>query len=525
MPTRPTLLALAALAAVPALRGAEPANRFVPIFDGVSLKGWEGDPKLWSVEGGAIVGRTSAEDPIPANSFLIWREGAVDNFELQFEYMIAGGNSGVQYRAFERPKQWGPFIMGGLQADFEAGERHTGGLYGERSRKILARRGQKVAVGADGKPRVVGSVGDAAELQGKIDRSGWNRFHIIARGNRYLHKINGHVMADVTDNDPNAPDSGLVGLQIHRGPPMTVKFRNILLKRLPMAAGRKKVVFIGGAKSHGYGAHEHTAGVKLLMRSLRQNFPQVQATAYVDGYPSDPSALDNADAVVLYSDGGWRHPWLQALRAVDRLAKRRAGIGALHFAVELPQGEPAQKFLEWVGGYFERWWSVNPHWTARSPLLAEGHPITNGVEPFEVKDEWYFNIRFREGMQGITPILRAVPPKESMSRPDGPVSGNPHARAAVERGEPQTLMWASERPGGGRGFGFTGGHTHWNWAHPDYRKLVLNAIAWIAGAEVPETGIDSGPYGLADMLANQDYEPWGRYDQAEVERMIGSWSR
>ena len=86
-------------------------------------------------------------------------------------------------------------------------------------------------------------------------------------------------------------------------------------------------------------------------------------------------------------------------------------------------------------------------------------------------------------------------------------------------------MWASERPGGGRGFGFTGGHVHWNWAHPDYRKLVLNAIAWIAGAEVPENGINSGPYSMADLLANQDYAPWGRYDKAEVTKMVGSWAR
>ena len=525
MSLRPTLPVLAALAAATVLPAAEPAGRFVPIFDGVSLKGWDGNPKLWSVQNGVIVGRTSAEDPIPANSFLIWREGEVDNFELKFEYMIDRGNSGVQYRAFEKPNEWGPHILGGLQADFEAGERHTGGLYGERSRKILARRGQKVVVGAAGKPQVVGSVGDPAELQSKIDLNGWNSFHVIARGNRYIHKINGHVMVDVTDEDPNAPTSGLVGLQVHRGPPMTVKFRNIQLKRLQMVAGTQKVVFIGGVKSHGYGSHEHTAGIKLLMDALNRNFPQIHSTAYFDGHPNDPTALDNADAVVLYSNGGLGHPWLRALRSVDRLAQRKAGVGAIHFAVELPEGEPGQKFLDWIGGYFERWWSVNPHWTIKSPQLAQRHPITNGVEPFEINDEWYFHIRFRAGMHGVTPILQAVPPKKSMSRPDGPASGNPYARAAVDRGEPQTLMWASERPGGGRGFGFTGGHVHWNWAHPSYRKLVLNAIAWIAGAEVPENGIDSGPYVMADMLANQDYEPWGRYDQAEVEQMVSSWAQ
>lgn len=521
--TRATVL-VAALAIVPMLASAPPAGRFVPLFDGVSLKGWEGDPKLWGVEDGAIVGRTSADDPIPHNSFLIWRQGEVDNFELKFDYKIDGGNSGVQYRGFERPKEWGPYVLGGLQADFEAGERHTGGLYGERSRRILARRGQKVEIGTDGKPQVTGSVGDPVELQSKVSLDGWNSFHIIARGNHYIHKINGQVMVDVIDNDPNAPVSGLVGLQIHRGPPMTIKFRNIELKRLEMAEG-KKVVFIGGAKSHGYASHEHTAGIKLLMKALREGFPEIHSAAYFDGHPDDPTALDNADAVVLYSSGGMRHPWLSAMREIDALAARRAGIGAIHFAVEVPEGEPGSKFLDWIGGYFERWWSVNPHWTVKNMRLAEAHPITNGVEPFEINDEWYFNIRFRPGMRGVTPILQAVPPKESMKRPDGPASGNPYARAAVNRGDLQTMMWASERPNRGRGFGFTGGHVHWNWAHPEYRKLVLNAIAWIAGAEVPKEGIESGPLSLEDMLANQDFLPWGRYERAEVEMMLADWTK
>lgn len=520
---RPLAIPLWALLCAAAAPAADSAGRFVPLFDGVSLKGWEGDPKLWRVEDSTIVGQTRADDPIPANSFLVWHQGVVDDFELRFEYWIDGGNSGVQYRAFEKPREWGEHILGGLQADFESGEQHTGGLYGERSRRILARRGQKVTIGADGQPGVDGSLGDRTELQALIHQEDWNSFHVIARGNRYIHKINGHVMVDVTDNDPNAPRSGLVGLQVHRGPPMTVKFRNIQLKRLKMP-DRRKVVFIGGVKSHGYGSHEHTAGIKLLMDALERNFPQIHPVAYFDGHPQDPTALDNADAVVLYSNGGLGHPWLKPLRQVDGAANRKVGIGALHFAVEVPEGEPGSKFLDWIGGYFERWWSVNPHWTPEQVALAADHPITNGVAPFAINDEWYFHIRFRAGMHGVTPILTAVPPATTMSRPDGPASGNPYARAAVKRKERQTLMWASERPGGGRGFGFTGGHVHWNWAHPGYRKLILNAIAWIAGAEVPADGIDSGPYSLDAMLANQDYEPWGKYDRAEVEQLVRGWS-
>lgn len=452
---RPLLLALTVAVVSPA---ANPAGRFVPIFDGTSLKGWEGNPKVWRVEDGSIVGQTHANDPISANSFLIWRQGLVADFELKLDYKIEGGNSGIQYRSFEKPREWGPNILGGLQADFEAGEQHTGGLYGERSRGILARRGQKVAIGADGRPTVVGSVGDPVDLQTKIDLDGWNSFHILARGNHYIHKINGHVMVDVLDNDPNAPRSGLIGLQVHRGPPMTVKFRNIRLKRLQMDA-RKKVVFLGGVKSHGYGSHEYTAGIKLLKDALGGSFPAGHSVAYFDGHPTNPSALDNADAVVVYSNGGLGHPWLGAIRQIDDLANRGAGIGAIHFAVEVPQGEPGAKFLDWIGSYFERWWSVNPHWTPENVRLASGHPIANGVKPFSINDEWYFHIRFRLGMQGVKPILSAVPPRSTMSRPDGPWSGNPYAHAAVERGEVQTLMWTSERPRGGRGFGFTGGAT------------------------------------------------------------------
>ena len=112
----------------------------------------------------------------------------------------------------------------------------------------------------------------------------WNSFHIIARGNHYIHKINGHITVDVIDNDPTAPRSGLVGLQVHRGPAMTVYFRNVRLKRLSME-GKKKIVFIGGTKSHGYGAHEHNAGVKLLAEALNKNHPGIHAVTYHDGNP------------------------------------------------------------------------------------------------------------------------------------------------------------------------------------------------------------------------------------------------
>jgi hypothetical protein len=119
------------------------------------------------------------------------------------------------------------------------------------------------------------------------------------------------------------------------------------------------------------------------------------------------------------------------------------------------------------------------------------HPITQGVSPFKIQDEWYFFMRFRDGMKGVTPILSAVAPESTMSRRDGPHEGNPTVRESVKRGDKQHMAWAAERDDGGRGFGFTGAHFHRNWGNDDFRKLVLNAILWTAKAEVPANGVQS----------------------------------
>jgi type 1 glutamine amidotransferase len=142
--------------------------------------------------------------------------------------------------------------------------------------------------------------------------------------------------------------------------------------------------------------------------------------------------------------------------------------------------------LDWIGGYFEAHWSVNPHWTAKFDKLPQ-HPITRGVEPFQINDEWYYHMRFRNEMEGVIPILTAIPPASTLDRPDGPHSGNPTVRSKI--GQPQHVAWAVERPDGGRGFGFTGGHFHRNWGDPNFRKLFLNALLWVAKAEVPAKGV------------------------------------
>jgi type 1 glutamine amidotransferase len=177
------------------------------------------------------------------------------------------------------------------------------------------------------------------------------------------------------------------------------------------------------------------------------------------------------------------------LTAVSALMKKGVGLVCIHWAVEPTKEAGEKELLDWLGGCFEPYWSVNPTWHAEFKTLPK-HPITRGVSPFGITDEWYFHMRFREGMKGVTPILSAVPPASTMTRPDGSHEGNPAVRLAVRRGEPQVVAWAYERPDGRRGFGFTGGHYHRNWGNDDFRKLMLNAILWTAKAEVPAGGVE-----------------------------------
>lgn len=520
------------LVCVSRLAAEDTPDGFQPLFDGKTLKNWDGDPKFWSVRDEAITGQTTAEKPTSGNTFLIWRGGEVADFELKFEYRIRAdndkgfGNSGVQYRSFEVEKE--KWVVGGYQADFEAGDTYSGILYGERFRGILADRGQKTVIHEGGKVEVVGSVGVSKEIQAKIKKDDWNEYYVQASGNHISHKINGVVTCEATDEDSARRAKGILALQLHAGPPMTVQFRNIRLRTLKPGKGqdqgstspKKKVKFVAGVRSHGYGAHEHYAGSMILANALRERLPQLQVEVFRDGWPSDPHALDDADCVVMYADGGDGHPANPHLAQLDKLAAGGTGIVCLHYAVEVPKGESGDHFLKWIGGYFETHWSVNPHWTADFKQLPT-HPVTRGVKPFKINDEWYYHMRFRPGMEGVTPILSDLPPADTLTRPDGPHSGNPEVRAAVlQRKEPQHVAWAAERPDGGRGFGFTGGHVHWNWGEPNFRKLVLNAIVWAAKAEVPEGGVADEPLTLEQLEANQDYEPPADFNRDEIRKLL-----
>lgn len=270
------------------------------------------------------------------------------------------------------------------------------------------------------------------------------------------------------------------------------------------ASAATRIVLLAGVPSHGPGEHEHNAGCQLLAKKLNEQ-PGFQAEVYKNGWPTNDAVLDGAAAIFIYCDGGDGHPAIkpERLAKLGELMAKGVGLGTCHYGVEVPKGDPGNAWLKWTGGYFETFWSVNPHWDADFTSFPV-HPITRGVKPFKINDEWYYHMRFPEDMKNVTPILSALPPKESLSRPDGPHSGNPAVRAAVAAGEQQHMAWAIQRPDGGRGFGYTGGHYHKNWQNDNVRKLVLNAIAWTAKLEIPAEGINTPTPTDEEMKANLD---------------------
>ena len=272
-------------------------------------------------------------------------------------------------------------------------------------------------------------------------------------------------------------------------------------------AADKKILLVAGRPSHGPGDHEFRAGSLLLQKCLN-NLNGIKAEMHDFGWPKDDSAFDGADAVLIYADGGGGHPAIQKNRAklIDGLAKHGVGIGCAHYGVEVPRGDPGKYMQDWIGGYYEHAFSVNPMWAPDFNKFPN-HPITRGVKPFKVVDEWYFNMRFRkDGVGKITPLLTAIPSDKVRNGPYVWPKG-PYKHVQADKGRPETMMWAYERKDGGRGFGFTGGHKHVNWGNDNYRKAVLNGLLWIAKAKVPKNGIKSS---VSAEELKQNLDPKGK---------------
>jgi hypothetical protein len=279
----------------------------------------------------------------------------------------------------------------------------------------------------------------------------------------------------------------------------------ILLLMLSLSAGAaaaepKRLVFIAGRPSHPPLMHEFRAGSLLLEKCLL-GVPGVVMDRHDQGWVKDEAVLEKADAVVIYADGGGGHPALQGnhLETMKKLAARGCGIGFMHYGVEVPADRGGPAFKDFVGGYYEHQFSCNPIWEPEFRSFPV-HPVTRGVQPFQIRDEWYFNMRFGDGFTAdaaaerdgvkFTPLLVAKPSDQVRNGPYVYPAG-PYKHIQEAAGRSEAMMWAVERKDGGRGFGFTGGHFHRNWGNADFRRTILNALVWVTGAEVPAGGVDS----------------------------------
>ncbi len=262
----------------------------------------------------------------------------------------------------------------------------------------------------------------------------------------------------------------------------------------------RKLVLIAGRPSHPPMMHEFRAGTILLEKRL-QTVDGLLVERHDGGWVDDPSTFEDADAVVIFSDGGGGHPAIQEdrLQLLESLIARGMGFGCMHFGVEVPKDKGGPEFRNWIGGCYEHEWSCNPIWNASFDTFPS-HEITRGVIPFSIRDEWYFNMRFQDGFSSdgtttidgvkFTPVLVATPSDATRNGPYVYPQG-PYQHIQAAKGRKEALLWCIERPDGGRGFGFTGGHFHVNWQNDQFRKSILNSLCWISGVDIPATGVES----------------------------------
>lgn len=266
-------------------------------------------------------------------------------------------------------------------------------------------------------------------------------------------------------------------------------------------AARKKIVLIAGPKSHGpvgNGIHDYPWSVKLLKVMLDNSnvADRVKVEYHLDGWPADPATLDDADAILVVSDGRDGDAYAEAphfaseehLAAIEKQIRRGCGFLTFHFSTFAPD-KYADRILDWSGGYFDwetdgmrEWYSKIETREAGIQIAPPGHPVSRGLTPFRMKEEFYFDIRFRPNDPRLTPI--AVVPDLPGREPDGRV-----------------VAWARERENGGRGFGTTCGHFYENWKNENFRRMVLNALVWAAKADVPEGGVTARYYTHEEVTA------------------------
>ena len=280
-----------------------------------------------------------------------------------------------------------------------------------------------------------------------------------------------------------------------------VLFVGLLLASDLQAVETKKILFLAGARSHRSGEHEFNAGCLLLAKALNEQSGLDVEASVIKGWPKDESVFEEVDAIIVYSDAtkviekGWEK--------ADKLVKSGVGIMFMHYAVHPSRKMGDKYFRPWIGAAMERGYSVNPHWVADLRAMPD-HPISNGVPDIvEAYDEFYYHMRFQKDRGKVLDLVTAMPTKQRIKRIIN--LWNENGSDGIDKA--QTLMWGKEREDGGRGVGFTGGHYHRNWASDGFRKMVLNAIVWVAGMEVPENGVISNAITEDELNANLDVYP------------------
>jgi hypothetical protein len=252
---------------------------------------------------------------------------------------------------------------------------------------------------------------------------------------------------------------------------------------VPVATADTSILLIAGPDTGG-GELRFLIGCELLARHLEGSGLGIKAETSL-GWPSDPGKITAADSIVIHGGGVDDHVAKGHIAALGEHMQAGKGLAVLHSALEPGDPELAKFLDETVGGHFDPEWSVSADWQVNGTQLTD-HPATRGVSAFELEDRFHYHLRLRED---AVPLVRALPPESTLGADDGPRAGNPAVRKALADKTPQTLAWVVQNPDKSRGFGFTGGRIHANWANPDFLKLVLNGIVWTAGIEVPEKGV------------------------------------
>jgi type 1 glutamine amidotransferase len=250
---------------------------------------------------------------------------------------------------------------------------------------------------------------------------------------------------------------------------------NVPIEEQPSDPLAAKIVLVAGdaGVNHGPGDHEHFAGCALFYRMLKQT-PGVAPVMVQDGWPKNPAeTFKNAKAVVFYMDGVGKQTTIAHAAEIDKLAVAGVGIVHVHQVIDYPP-DFVPRAISWLGGAYPPKGGLRGHWASSYDTFID-HPITRGVEPFKLVNEGFiYKLAWVDGMKGVTPILRCVNPKEK-------------ANVTVSEND-QIVIWAYERPDGGRSFVNTGGHAHANWGQAGYRRLMINGILWAAKVEIPAGG-------------------------------------